>query len=410
MKLIKRTYSLALLGLIPVLIAGSIFCFFMIEYISYEEADEYLSYEMARLVEYHQQNNDLPEFHKVADILPGVRYEQPFLKDTFLLEPADSEMVPYRELYFTINHKGTDFTIVLRHLLPGRDDIAEGALMIISGLMLLIALTIILLINLVNQRLWKPFYNTLHRVTGFRIGNRLPVFDQTAIDEFKTLNDTLQGLLKKIDSDYHRNKEFNENLSHELQTHLAIIRSNTEVLLDEASIATENPDKLQLIYSAVTKLSQVQKSLLLLSKISNMEYANPVDTALRPLVEQALDFFSEALQLREITLQSQLNDCSVRMDAGLATVLVNNLIKNAVKHNIHQGFLAVTLQPSLLIIENSGAPYPGDPQKLMERFVTGPNGHYGIGLSIVKQICELYHFTLSYTISEKAVHQITLRF
>lgn len=401
---------LALLWLIPVFLAGSFFCFYMIEYIAYEEADEYLSYEMDRLVEYHQLNNDLPEFHNVDDILPNIRYEQPLFKDTLLLEPGDNEMVPYRELYFSIDHKGSYFTLVLRHLLPGRDDIAEGTLLIIAGLMFLIIVSVILIINLVNRRLWKPFYNTLDKATGFRIGSNLPEFHSTTIDEFKTLNETMHALLKKIDSDFHRNKEFNENLSHELQTQLAVIRSNTEHLLDEIPAESQNPDKLQLIYTAVTKLSQVQKSLLLLSKISNMEYSNPVDTALRPIVEQTLEFFSEAIQLRDITLQKQLNDGSVRMDAGLAEVLINNLIKNAVKHNINNGFISISLHDSMLIIENSGAPYQSDPKKLMERFVTGPNGNYGIGLSIVKQICELYNFSLSYSISKEAVHKITVKF
>ena len=70
------------------------------------------------IVTYHSTYNDLPDFHKVASIIEGVSHPVPVFKDTLLLEPADNEMVPYRELHFTINHKGTDFTLVLRHLLP----------------------------------------------------------------------------------------------------------------------------------------------------------------------------------------------------------------------------------------------------------------------------------------------------
>jgi hypothetical protein len=63
-----------------------------------------------------------------------------FLKNTLLLEPGANEMVPYRELRFSIIHNNNDFAVVLRHLLLGSDDIAEGTIFIIIGLLLAIAL------------------------------------------------------------------------------------------------------------------------------------------------------------------------------------------------------------------------------------------------------------------------------
>lgn len=410
MKLIKRTYLLTLFWLTPVLIIGGLFCFFMIVYISYEETDEYLRYEMERLVSYYNENYDLPEYHKVADILPGIKYNEPVFKDTLLLESGDNEMVPYRELYFSINHKGQDFTIVLRHLLLGRDDVFEGTLLIIGGLMFLIAFSIILIINVIAGRIWKPFYNTLDRAVNFKIGRELPVFGTSNIDEFNSLNHTLYSLLRKIDTDFRRNKEFNENLSHELQTQLAIIRSNIENLINEVPESTVNPDKLKSVYTAVTKLSQFQKSLLQLSKISNMEYANNTNTDISEILQQTVNNYREAIEMRDIILRTTVSSCISFMDAGLAEVLVNNLVKNAVKHNINGGNISITLNTSFLNIENTGRPYNGIPEKLMERFTTGENGNYGIGLSIVKQICDLYNFTISYEIDPEAVHKITVRF
>ena len=95
------------------------------------------------------------------------------------------------------------------------------------------------------------------------------------------------------------------------------------------------------------------------------------------------------------------------MDAGLAGILINNLIKNAVKHNLQQGYITIKLTAEKLEIENSGPEFKGNPDSLLQRFSKGENGNIGIGLAIVKQICELYHFTLSYKISEKN-HKITV--
>ena len=384
----------------------------MIEFISYEETDEFLTYEMQRLERYHSEHNDLPEFHKVADILPDVVYSEPFFKDTMLLEPGDNEMVPHRELYFTINHKGQPFTIVLRHLLLGRDDIAEGTLLIISGLLLLLATSLILILNIVTRRLWKPFYDTLKRISKFKIGSSPPGLNRSNIDEFNVLNNTIENLLVKIDSDFKRNKEFNENLSHELQTQLAIIRNTTENIINQKATNEDSITArgLKSIYSSVNKLYQVQKSLMLLSKIGNLEFNKTTNINFRDIAEQVLGKYSEAFALREIKISSDMDNCHLSIDSGLAEIMANNLFKNALKHNINNGYVLVKLNTQSLIIENSGLQYKGNPEQLFQRFSKGENGNYGIGLSIVKQICELYSYHISYTIEENSKHIIQVLF
>jgi signal transduction histidine kinase len=395
--------------MLPVVIIGSVFCFYMIQYISYEETDEFLTYEMQRLITYHEEHNDLPEFHQVANILPNVLFEKPVFKDTLMLESGDNEMVPYRELYFTIRHNGSDQTIVLRHLLLGRDDVAEGTVLIILGLMLLIAVSLFIMINTMAGKIWNPFYQTLDKLVRFKISGPLPEFLVTTIDEFQSLNATLDALLKKIADDYRHNKEFGENASHELQTHLSVIRANTEKLLNNPDAGREM-EELQKIYVASTKLSQVQKSLLLLSKINNREYSNPIKVDFRNIIEQALDIFSEAITIREINVDKELHPCTLTMDTGLAEILVNNLVKNAVKHNVQNGTIRIILSPAELTIENSGLPFNGNAETMLERFAKGRNGNIGIGLAIVKQICELYNFRINYTVSEQTRHKIIISF
>jgi len=405
MKLIKRTYLYTALWLPVVLVIGSIFIFYMIRYINYEETDEFLTYEMQRLIKYHQEFNDLPDFHNVAAILPDVKYDSPVFKDTFLLEPADNEMIPYRELYFTIEHNNSNQTIVLRHLLPGEDDIAEGTLLIILGLMLLISLLVFVILNVVAGKIWKPFYQTLDKLTAFKISGPLPQLPSTGIDEFRLLNTTLENLLKKAVTDYRHNKEFGENASHELQTHLAIIRANTEKLINGTG-DSETPEELQKIYSATASLSQIQKSLLLLGKIGNQEFSNRVRTNLKETVEKSLEIFAEAVEIREIKVTPDISDCVVNIDGGLAEILINNLLKNAVKYNVQRGFIHIVLNKRELVISNSGEPSAGSSENMMNRFEKGKNGNFGIGLAIVKQICELNGFSVFYTVSEQSVHEV----
>lgn len=409
MKLIKRTYLYTAFSLLPLFILGSLFAFYMIEYIAYEETDEFLTYEMERLVRYHEMNNDLPDFHRVADILEGVKYEQPVFKDTLLLEPGDNEMVPHRELRFSIVHNGQDFTIVIRQLLLGRDDIAQGTLFIIFGLLFLFSVVVLLTVNLVARKIWQPFYTTLDKITHFKIRDPLPQFKPTGTDEFNLLNSALHTFIKKITDDYRHNKEFNENASHELQTHLAEIKAATGKLLDNPAHDQEYLTEINRISRAATRLSQAQKSLLLLSKIGNNEFRNETHLNLAEVLNSSLDFFTETMSLRHIRLEKQVEDCPLHMDAGLAGILINNLIKNAVKHNVENGFIKVLLTKEKLLIENSGTAYGGDTDKLLQRFGKGKTGNTGIGLAIVKEICELYNFRLSYSVAEKK-HQISILF
>ena len=407
MKLIKRIYISTLLLSLPIIAIGSIFCFYIIRYINYEETDEYLIYEMEDIIEYYNEHENLSEFSNISELLPGVYYEQPVFKDTLILETGDNEYVPFRELYFTIHHKGENYTIVLRHLLMGKDDIIEGTLLIITGVILLVFVLQILMINIINRRLWKPFYSTLSKLQAFEIDKPAPVFSDTNIDEFNALNRRLQSLLEKSVRDYRNNKVFNENASHELQTHLAVIRAKTEQLINRTN---EHSSELQEIYHASNKLSQIQKSLLLLSKISNREFAKNESVNLKQCVNNVLNTFKEAFEVRKIALTSQLEDCDIHINKGLAEILINNLIKNAIKHNIENGYTQITLSPDSLVIENSGPAFSGNPNDLFQRFTKGEKGVTGIGLAIVKQICDIYHFPISYNITNHTRHRVSVIF
>lgn len=410
LKLINRTYRLTALWLIPVLLLGSVFTFYTIQYINYEETDEFLTYEMQRLERYYQDNFDLPEFHGVADILPGKHYAEPVFKDTMMLEPADNEWVPYRELHFSIEHKGKSFGIVLRQIMPGTDDILEGALLIVFGIMLLVVLFVLLGVRQINAVIWRPFYQTIEKIRGFKVGEAIPDFSKTPTTEFTELNAVVESWLTKVSTDYQSNKEFNENVSHELQTHLAVIRSKANELLNTKGATQQEAEALQVISKSVARLTAFQKSLLLLSKITNQEFQQTATVNLKKFVQEALDIYDEAISLRRITLSFELEDCPLRIDPGLAAILANNLIKNAVKHNVEGGSIAVKLTGQKLEITNSGLPFEGDPERMFGRFVRGEEGNLGIGLAIVDQVCRSSGFSLQYKVNETSKHRVIVTF
>jgi signal transduction histidine kinase len=292
----------------------------------------------------------------------------------------------------------------------GHDDIAQGTLLIIVGLVLLTAIFLSLIFNQVARRTWKPFYTTLQRLSTIKLQEPVPEFPKTTIDEFNTLHASLTALLHKISTDFIHTKAFNTNASHELQTQLAVIRSSTEKLIGQPGMQEETLAELHRIYEAAMRLSQAQKSLLLLSRISNREFQNETTIDLSQVLAQAVSLFADTAEVRKITLTQTVESCQLRMDPGLADILITNLIKNAIRHNIDSGYIRIDLSQQELVIENTGLPYTDDPMLLTERFAKGPGGHYGIGLAIVKEICELYGFVLNYSILERTSHRISVLF
>jgi signal transduction histidine kinase len=138
------------------------------------------------------------------------------------------------------------------------------------------------------------------------------------------------------------------------------------------------------------------RSLLLLSKIGNGEYPEKKPVAIDKIAEQTLDFFSEAMQMRGLHVKVNLQPTILEMDTGLANILITNLVKNAVVHNIHQGSIEVTLDSRLLQIENTGLELEGPASDYLDRFRKGASGNMGLGLNIASEICRLYNFELEY--------------
>jgi len=407
--LISRTLRQIAFVLLPVSILAGVFINHVIKAIAYEETDEYLTYEMDRIKRYHDIHQALPGLHSVDEILPVVDFFEPFFKDTLFFEIGDDEWIPYRELYFTLEANGQRKGVVLRHLLLGKDDIARGSVYIVIGLLLLFSMTVLVVVNVSAERIWQPFFDTLSRLKEYNVKDTIPEFERTDIDEFNRLNTTLRQMLTKMSRDYSRTKEFNENAAHELQTYLSVIKTSNEELLNILDPDSPAMIQAQKAYTAASRLSHIQKSLVLLSKIGNAEFDDFKPVALDTVVRQIMGDFKEVMDLREIRQQVDLIPLKLSMDHGLAVIMVSNLIKNAVKHNIEGGYLRVELTKQHLRIDNSGKPYNGDPAHLLGRFTRGEEGSTGLGLAIVKQICEVHGFGIHYAV-QQGEHQVTIRF
>jgi signal transduction histidine kinase len=262
--------------------------------------------------------------------------------------------------------------------------------------------------------LWGPFYDTMKKVKEYDIvkNQALQLADQTGIAEFDQLNQVIANLINNVNLAYSNQKQFVENASHELQTPLAIIRSKVELLIDTSNLTEETANLLTDITDANERLSQMNKNLLLLTKIDNHQFPEQTMIDVSDAVEKLLRYYKEyydgELPLIKMSVQP---DIHLSANSSLIEILINNLVKNSIVHNIPNGYVDIQLKNNELIIENTGHSIAGNTEQLFERFKKGreESKTTGLGLSLVKQICHFYQFDLQYS-HTKGIHRMRVNF
>jgi signal transduction histidine kinase len=271
-----------------------------------------------------------------------------------------------------------------------------------------------ILINyLIARRLWKPFYHSVNIAENFDIQSDKPLdLPDTDIKEFNQLNDVFDYMTTKMRNDYLNLKEFSENAAHEIQTPLAVIRSKADLLMQQKGLNKESINLLKSINEATTKLFKLNQGLLLISKIENQIFHEKKKISLRKILEQGLDNYKEIMQLKKIKVElTATDDAVVEMNDTLAEVLVTNLLSNAVRFNIDNGFIKCHIDKTDFRIANSGLPLTINPEDLFKRFYKGSDNPHsvGLGLSIVKRITEGYGMSITYKHYDNT-HEISLRY
>ena len=291
------------------------------------------------------------------------------------------------------------------------EDIMHGIMIQFGVITLVLAIALILTMRFISHRLWHPFDETLRQIEGFCLEDgALPVLPESSVKEFARLNHTLTALMRNSLASYRTQKEFTENASHELQTPLAVFQSKLDLLLQQPNLSQRQTEIIQGLYENVTRLTRLNRNLLLLAKIDNRQYEQMETINL-------YDFLNGQLSSLEsltgnITLYKDFQTTlTIRANRTLLESLVNNLVVNAVRHNHPQGEIGLTLTNSQLIVANTSDEPPLDEKLVFNRFyrTSEKTTGNGLGLAIVKAVCEYHGWKVNYLYS-KGKHCFVINF
>lgn len=421
MKLISKYNRFTLPVIIIILITSGLLFYYILHYILLRQVDKDLRIEQSEIVHFVNEKKNLPETADYKDqqiaFIPSSldHFQENFTTIHSIDKTGDKEAEDesFRRLQFLIKVDGKKYIAEVTKSQQETEDIVT----IISLLTLSIIAFLLIALAIINRfilaNIWRPFYNSLKIIRHYKISvDKTINFSKTDIDEFAQMQSDFTLMVEKATNDYRSLKTFTENASHEMQTPLAIMRNKLEIFSQDIHLDKNQSKAIQSVNEAINRLSRLNESLLLLSKIEN-NYFNDTETVnFSKLLETYLEDVHDLMLMHQIKLTKEIKEAVfVKMSFSLAEILISNLIVNAIKHNYKNGEIIILLDKNEFEIINTGKDPNLNPDQLFERFRKDSNhpDSIGLGLSIVKKIADAYSFKTSYK-HENRRHVVTLFF
>lgn len=214
--------------------------------------------------------------------------------------------------------------------------------------------------------------------------------------EVEALARALDDYLGRLTRLIQREQEFTANASHELRTPLTAIRTSCELLLADRTLPEKARTRLEMMNTAAARMEEQIQTLLFLAREMSIGAVEPV--SIRECVEDAVGAFRPAMAQKGLSFEAQLEpEAVLSLNRQALQTVLSNLIRNAVQYT-ERGFIRITYGARRLTVADSGSGIAAEDQpKLFERFYRAAppeRGGFGIGLAIVKQICDACGWTI----------------
>jgi len=408
MKLLTKTSLNFISASVIFFLVGSIVMYFSVRNIVAEDLQN-------RLLEQKNEFFNQVTQNKLEDLVSEVVFIQETQKelahsfsDTVLI--VNEKYMLYRKLQFSYLHNEQHYKVSILQLQNQSDKLFKKIVIMNVGFAMLFFLIVFFVNRQSIKNSLKVFYSTINKLEDFQVNKAQELtLDTAEVDEVKKLNVVFERMSEQIRKDFEAQKEYTENVSHELQTPLAIISSKADELMQSDNLTKEQMEQLALLLETTSRLSKINQSLIFLTKIDNRFYTEGATFSLNELITEKLVLFETAIEDKGLKLALDLKDAThIYMDPYLAETLVVNLLKNAIVHNEKGGELSIKLVNQCLIIANSGTALTFSEFDIFKRFSRSEHSKksLGIGLSIVKRICELYGFNIEYRFQENHIFAI----
>ncbi|MGM0594813.1 MAG: sensor histidine kinase [Pseudomonadota bacterium] len=316
------------------------------------------------------------------------------------LPPGHHEVNVGNEIYYlygAATEQGMAYILENATEFERREDALQTALFLTVAVATVVALW---LSRWLAGRVITPLSTLAQQVSRLRPGATTPpVAAHYADDEVGQLARTFDAYQRRMEQFIRREQEFTADASHELRTPLAVINGACELLRENPDIPERARRQIERIDRAGERMSQMLESLLLLARETpSGEATDHSPCRVEEVVLEVIDQLRLLTHDKPLALRSEiLSGFSLSTSRTALAIVLNNLIRNAINYT-ERGEVLVRVEDRRVAIIDSGCGIEEEElAHIFERHYRGNNVSHngsGIGLSIVKRLCERQHWRI----------------
>ena len=367
----------------------------------------------------HKQLEVNPTFIQIVDIHSATIFKSANLQnDHFLFNPKIIKPTFYNSTINEQKIRQGQFPIfnesnkIIGHITIGVSQ--QESFNVLHNLFIVLCLTYVitlgvlyLIMSFVASKAIAPvkrLINTASNINDSNIYSRLTLPENE--DEIHQLAKTINELLNRLEFSFHQQKQFTADVSHEMRTPLAAIKGMLEVLLRKKRTSEQYELKVKDVIIQTDRLSLLFDQLLQLARLeSNTATPKNDSVFLKGLMENITNTHQSLSEKNNNKIHIAIpQNCRVKADESLLERILENLILNALKYNRPNGniFCEWDEKTNSLTIKDEGIGVSQEQLPLLfNRFYRADNSRSshiqgnGLGLSIVKKLCDLQKIKIS---------------
>ena len=242
-------------------------------------------------------------------------------------------------------------------------------------------------------------------ISGENLDKRLKL--PKSNDEVRTLGETLNGMIERIDDAFKSQKRFIANASHEIKTPLTVIQTELEILEKKIKDA-KSRESLKNALTEIESLTRLTNSLLTIVKLdASTTKLHLREVRIDELLTDCVQTMTPAANARNIQINLSIEDpAGIRGDAEKLKSVFLNLIENGIKYSFANSSFNIQLRSEddhniLVRFQNEGQGIPpADIPYIFNRFYRSNETRAeiegsGLGLAIAKEVVELHRGAIS---------------
>ena len=269
---------------------------------------------------------------------------------------------------------------------------------------IIVAIMVILLGTImtytISGHVLKPVKSLTEKIEEINANNLKSLIEPPhSKDEISRLTTSFNDMLGKLSLSFESQKMFSQNAAHELKTPLTSIMANIEVLeLDDDPSKEEFKDTLDTVKSSTEKLIHLVERLLSIN--STVDEARWTYFSGRNVFKKIVSELDKEIKSKNLKINI-FGDFSFKGDAVLLERAYSNLIHNAVRYNVQNGTVDITISEEGIAIEDSGTGIPNEhlehifePLYCVDISRSRELGGHGLGMAIAKNIFDKHNIKI----------------